>query len=369
MKKLFTFVLTIALVVSMATTVFAVSVTEEPVIEAPIIEEPVEEPPIVEEPIVEESFVVDYVIDYDFDEFIDIAAFDYPFHPTNPNLNPGLGRITTACGVIVVISHQSNAGQPIYAHYNGEWLWLRNETGTFSFVADVFGRSITLWVQGNSFVGYNCDCCNQPYIVEKIVAENLALDMPVVETDIDESSSHVVTGVRFWAHIHQRQGNQNDTTFGAVGDITTTTTTIITTTTTRRLYHETTTIWSDGTIEVSYEFIRYDVEVMASEPVIEVVFLPEAQEWTVIYTQQNNFWNTPRAIDVGPFAVRFQPIGNTDVRVFEFLSADTGFTFEFGDAYATISPDDLSVTGLSGNAPPVTWSMHNGREGNSRWNR
>lgn len=302
-----------------------------------------------------------------------VGAFAAPIHPNNPNLSPGAGTLVTDCGVTVVIAHEANGGQPIYAYYGGEWVFLHDEFGTFTFEATVFNRDLVVRVQGNSLLWVRVDSVDvEPVSVTTVNgvvrADGNASD-PVVETETDVSVSNELTGVRFWAHIHQRQGNQNDTTLGAVGSITTTTTTIVTTTTTTRLYDRTTTVWPNGDVDVDYDFYDYDVDVYVADPVVEIVVDDEAVEWTVVYTQQNNFWNSPRLIDVGPFTVLFQPIGNTDVRVFEFVSANTAFDFEFGGSYATITPDDLCVQGLSGNAPPVTWSMHNGRTGVSRWNR
>jgi hypothetical protein len=94
-----------------------------------------------------------------------------PPPPSNPNWNPGVPEYTTVCGVTVSISHQADQGQFIHAGYDGEWVLLRNETGTFNFPAYVFGRNLHIFVHGNTLVGVvcSCECCKDTGPGEPVV--------------------------------------------------------------------------------------------------------------------------------------------------------------------------------------------------------
>jgi len=173
-------------------------------------------------------------------------------------------------------------------------------------------------------------------------------DAPTIISSRQVEVSRVVTrelvDADFAAHIIQSPGNTNTTVFGVVGHI------LVTTTVTTRTEYT----WSNGSITFG-------------TPVETVTTARENAEYTLRYTYQNNFFNVPRMIQVGPFVVQFQPIGNTDVRVFQFVRVAPEFTYNGNTiTVSTNFVGDICQT----SRPPVTWEMtQNGRRGHSVWNR
>jgi len=209
------------------------------------------------------------------------------------------------------------------------------ENGTFVAGVPIGNYVLLVGVQGNSLHSLELVPPSGPY-VPTLVSRG-------VETVSTEVSRELVD-VDFRAHIVQSPGRDNVVQFAAVGRIL-----VTTTVTTRAVYR-----WSDGSVTFG--------ELQA-----ESSTRTESADFSRNYANQNNFFNVPRQIAVGPFTVRFQPIGNTDVRVFEFVSVTSSFTVN-GNEVTVSNRFDGNICQLS--QPPVTWEMtQNGRRGQSVWNR
>jgi hypothetical protein len=261
-----------------------------------------------------------------------------PHHATcldraNCNGNNGFCRIVAGN----VIAHVEGNG-PTTLFVNG--VAVRTENSNFNYEVNLpDGYVLVIRVQGNKirFGGSNGTrivppATTAPTIVgTRLVEVNRAEDRTLVDVD-------------FSAHIIQSPGNTNATVFGAVGRIR-----VATTVTTRTEY-----IWSDGSVTFG-------------NPVTTVHTALEDANFTLRYTYQNNFFNVPREIQVGPFTVLFQPIGNTDVRVFQFVRVAPNFAYN-GNLVSVGNGFSGHICQIS--RPPVTWEMtQNGRSGNAVWNR
>ena len=150
--------------------------------------------------------------------------------------------------------------------------------------------------------------------------------------------------VGFCVHISQKQGNTNDIIFTAAGKVSVATT----------IVEKKITIWSDGS------------ETECGETKKTTTTAVENTTDIFSHTSQNNFWNNPQVINVGAFTIRFQPIGNTDVRVFEYIGLNDKANF---DAISADFNGNIKQGRNKEVVECVTWRHHNGKEGNSVWNR
>jgi hypothetical protein len=261
-----------------------------------------------------------------------------PHHATcqgQANCNSNNGFCQIAVGDL--IAHVEGNG-PTTLFING--VSVRTANSNFNYRVDLLGGYVLdIRVQGNKI---RLGGSNGTRIIPPVNEAPTIVSIRQVE--INRVVSRELVDADFSAHIIQSPGNTNTVVFGAIGYI------MVTTTVTTRTEY----LWSNGIITFG-------------PPVITTTAATEQANYTLRYVHQNNFFNVPREIQVGSFVVVFQPIGNTDVRVFQFVRVAPEFVFE--GSTVTVG------SGFVGNIcqtsrPPVTWEMtQNGRNGNSVWNR
>ncbi|MCL2386393.1 MAG: hypothetical protein FWC89_02480 [Defluviitaleaceae bacterium] len=260
-----------------------------------------------------------------------------PHHVTcqgQANCNSNNGFCQIAVGDLV--AHVEGNG-PTTLFVNG--VSVRTANNNFNYRVDLpNGYVLDIRVQGNKIRFGGSDG------TRVIPPVNEAPTVNTRQVEVSRVVSRELVDADFSAHIIQSPGNTNTVVFGAIGYIMSTTTV-----TTRTEYH-----WSNGSITFG-------------PPVATTTTIMEQANYSLRYTHQNNFFNVPREIQVGPFVVVFQPIGNTDVRVFQFVRVAPEFLFE-GNTVTV----GRNFTGniCQSSRPSVTWEMtQNGRRGNSAWNR
>jgi len=258
-----------------------------------------------------------------------------------PHNRPFGDNITfeSSIGLIrVEIARENAPGQQQYLGLFVDGRHLTNfqvENGTFITNVPIGDYVLRVGVQGNSLHSLELVPPSGQYVPTLV-----GTSLEIISTD----ARRELIDVDFNAHIIQSPGRDNVVNFGAEGRILVTTTTV-----TRTVIH-----WSDGTTTFGDRQVNTTTSI-------------EREDFSRSVSHQNNYFNTPRQVEVGPFTVRFQPIGNTDVRVFEFIRVASSFTVDGNEV--TVS------TRFNGNIcqssrPPVTWEMtQNGRRGQSVWNR
>lgn len=227
--------------------------------------------------------------------------------------------------------------------------------------------TVRVFVRGNAIldteVTYVTPQKPVPYEVSRSEPAVINETSKIYSENVNVVRSAVLSDVKLGAHIYQLTGNTNDVRFRLGGKLATTTVTTTTTVMEYTYYLSVTVTYSDNSTrnEVTGPFTR------KGNPVEDVksTTVNTNHAWTdMVINYQNNYFNNPRQFVLGPVTFNFQPIGNTDVRVFNVAN--------FNDKIVLNDVDTVIEGGIFyGNnaAPNVTWSHHNGSSGNSVWNR